>query len=432
MHYSQISRPPTAAHAFFDTLIERDKLFCMNEKPWAVRDLTRYIRQLIETDYRLQDLEVEGEISNFRIPSSGHAYFTLKDSGAQLHCVMWASDVQVLRARPRDGDRVIARGYISVYEQGGQYQLYCRMLRLAGVGDLYAQLEALKQQLHAEGLFEEQRKRPIPARPRTIGIVTSPSTAAFQDVLNVLSRRAPLVRLVLAPTPVQGDQAPPQIVTALQALNRRPDIDVILIVRGGGSLEDLWCFNDERVVRAVAGSAIPVISGVGHEIDFTLTDLAADLRAPTPSAAAELATSITDADLRAHITGLRDRISAAVDDAVRSRQRRLHDLRAHLARMSPRSTIRGAHQQTDVLLGRAERAALAHIQLQRARLDGIRRALESAGPLAALSRGYAIVTTPDGRVVHDAAGVQPADRLRVRLQRGHLWVYVEESKVDNE
>ncbi|GAB4476831.1 MAG: exodeoxyribonuclease VII large subunit [Anaerolineae bacterium] len=404
----------------------------MNEKPWAVRDLTRYIRQLIETDYRLQDLEVEGELSNFRIPSSGHAYFTLKDGGAQLQCVMWASDVRLLRDQPRDGDRVIARGHISVYEQGGQYQLYCRTLRLAGVGDLYAQLEALKQRLHAEGLFDEQRKRPVPARPRAIGIVTSPATAALQDVLNVIRRRAPLVRLVLAPTPVQGDQAPPQIVAALQALNRRPDIDVILIVRGGGSLEDLWCFNDEQVVRAAAASTIPVIAGVGHEIDFTLTDLAADLRAPTPSAAAELATSITDAELQAQVAGLLDRARAAVGEAVRVRRRDLHAVRLSLGRLSPRAAIYSARQRTDMLLERAGRAAVAQARLRRARLDGVKRALMSAGPLAALSRGYAIVTTTDGRIVRDAAVVQPADRLRVRLQRGQLQVRVERSEVQDE
>ncbi len=402
----------------------------MIRQRWTVTALTRYVREMFEKDYRLQDVEVEGEVSDFRIPGSGHAYFTLKDAGAQLRCVMWRSEVEAQDYLPAQGDHVIARGNLSVYEAGGQYQLYCRSLRPAGLGDLHAQFEALKVRLQAEGLFDTARKRPLPERIRTIGIVTSPSTAALRDVLNILGRRNPLAHVIVAPTPVQGDQAPPQIVAALEALNTRSDVDVILVVRGGGSPEDLWCFNDEQVARAIAASRIPVISGVGHEIDVTLADFAADLRAPTPSAAAELATPLTGDDMRQAVLDRQARLAAALRDSLARRRQAVESARYMLRRLSPQARVDGLRQSLDLLLGRADRAVRHHLGLRRERLAGARRALRAFDPAGTLARGYAIVQV-DGRVLTDAADASPGDRLSIRLHRGRLTATVDERGSDH-
>ena len=264
-------------------------LFSSSPETMTVTQVTRYVKSLLDGDYALQDLWVEGEVSNFKVTASGHAYFTLKDSEASLRCVMWRSDVRRQDMLPQDGQSVLAHGRVSVYEVAGAYQLYVDHLQPVGLGRLYLEFEALKQRLAEEGLFDPAQKRPLPPFPQRVGVVTSPTAAALRDILNVLARRYPLVQVVLSPTLVQGDQAPPQIVTAIQALNDLANIDLIIVARGGGSLEELWAFNDERVARAIAASRVPVISGVGHEVDFTIADFAADVRAPTPSAAAELA-----------------------------------------------------------------------------------------------------------------------------------------------
>jgi exodeoxyribonuclease VII large subunit len=264
---------------------------------WSVTELTRRVRLLLDTDPELQDAWVQGELSNLSRPASGHVYFTLKDSGASLRCVMWKTDAARLRVAVQDGMAVEAHGHVSVYEAGGQYQLYVDTLKPAGEGALYAEFLRLKALLEAEGLFDAARKRSIPDLPRRIGIVTSATGAALRDILNTLRRRLPLLEVVLAASPVQGDEAPAALALALAELNRVAEPDVILLARGGGAIEDLWAFNDERVVRAVIASRAPVICGVGHETDFTLADFAADLRAPTPTAAAEMATPITLADL---------------------------------------------------------------------------------------------------------------------------------------
>ena len=275
---------------------------------WSVTDLTRYLRELLESDELLQDVWVKGEVSNFSRPASGHLYFTLKDSSASLRCVMWRNAVIRQSFTPRDGDAIEVHGSISIYEVGGQYQLYADIFRPAGEGALYQEFLRLKAKLEAEGLFAPERKRPIPPKPKRIGIVTSPTGAALQDMLNTLQRRYPLVEVVLAPTPVQGDEAPARIIAALQNVAEIAHPDVIILARGGGSIEDLWAFNDERVARAIAASPIPVITGVGHETDFTIADFVADLRAPTPTAAAELATP-NQADLRLDLSELNDRLN---------------------------------------------------------------------------------------------------------------------------
>lgn len=392
----------------------------MTIQRWSVSELTRYLRQLLDIDYRLQDLEVEGEVSNFRMPGSGHAYFTLKDAQAQLRCVMWRSDVQAQADLPQDGERVIARGYLSIYETGGQYQLYARTLRPAGLGDLHLRFEELKARLEAEGLFAQERKRPVPERPHTVGVVTSPGTAAFQDVLNVLRRRYPLARVLLSPTPVQGDEAPPQIVAALEALNAYGAVDVILVVRGGGSLEDLWCFNDERVARAIAASQIPVVSGVGHEIDFTLADFAADLRAPTPSAAAELVTPLTVEMLSGHLEQTRLRLIDALEMQLAEHRQTVGLAALRLGRLSPQGRIDNARQVLDTLLERATRATRGSLSLWRERLAGMHKTLLAFNPETTLARGYALVYGPQGQVLRHTVGLEAGDRLDIRLHKGRL------------
>src|SRR5512134_1641005 len=275
---------------------------------WTVSKLTFYIRKLLEENEVLQDVWVQGEISNLSRPASGHVYFTLKDSSAALKCVMWKTSALRLRMGLQDGMEVEVHGRIGVYEVSGQYQLYADQIRPVGEGALYQEFMRLKSMLEAEGLFASERKRPIPMFPHRIGIVTSATGAALRDMLNTLRRRLPLVEVILAPSPVQGVEAPPALVKALQSLVLQSP-DVILLARGGGSIEDLWAFNDERVVRAVANSRVPVICGVGHETDFTLSDFAADLRAPTPTAAAELATQTTIFDLTAQVSSLQSQIT---------------------------------------------------------------------------------------------------------------------------
>lgn len=391
----------------------------MPAKSVTVSQLTEKIRDLLEGSALLTNLTVEGEVSQFtRYAQSGHCYFSIKDANAVLSCVMWRSAAERQRFLPKQGDLVEVTGRITVYAARGQYQLQAERITPVGEGDLYARFERLKAQLAEEGLFDADRKRPIPGWPLRIGVVSSPSTAAFQDILNVLRRRYPLAEVVLSPTPVQGMDAPPQIVRALERLNAYGQVDVILMIRGGGSIEDLWCFNDERVVRAVAASAIPVVTGVGHEIDFTLVDFAADLRAPTPSAAAEQSTP--------HIDGIREALYlldqqalAAVRGLIDGKRGALGDAVRTLGFRSPEVFIRGARQQVDGLAGRIDASRASRLALERERLRALSAALEAANPDAILRRGFAIVTRPDGSRVR-ASDTSPDDALRIRLADGTL------------
>ncbi len=384
---------------------------------WTVGELTRYIRELFDLDYRLKDLEVSGEISNFTRAASGHLYFTLKDGAAQIKCVMWRSQAERLRFRPSEGDAVVARGRISVYEAGGVYQLYADRLQPAGRGDLAAAFERLKNALEAEGLFDAERKRPIPRLPRKIGIVTSADAAALRDILNVLQRRNPFVAVLIAPTLVQGELAPAQIVRALTWLDARDDIDTIILARGGGSIEDLWAFNDERVARAVFAARHPIISGVGHETDFTIADFVADLRAPTPSAAAELA--VPDlSNIGAVLIQFQAMLAANAQAAVESRRLALRSRAQFLGLLSPRRLVESDRQRIDGLTGRLGRAARRHLDRQGARLAIARTGLLAVSPQATLARGFAIVRDAQGRVIRSVAQVRPAAAIAIQLQDG--------------
>ncbi len=392
----------------------------------TVTEFTRRVRRLLEGDKALQDVWVQGEISNFSRPASGHLYFTLKDAGASLRCVMWKGDAARARGVPlADGLSVEAHGKIGLYEPSGQYQLIVDTLRPAGEGALYAEFMRLKALLEAEGLFDPALKRPIPQFPRKIGIVTSSTGAALRDMLNVLGRRLPLVDVLLAPSLVQGEEAPSTLAAALQKLNAIYQPDVILLARGGGSIEDLWAFNDERVVRAVAGSAAPVITGVGHETDFTLADFASDLRAPTPTAAAELATPITIDDLAYSLRASLERLDEIVERQIAERRQGLHALNAALKFYSPARRLMTEQQRLDDFSRRMSRGLEGRITLESARLAGWRDRLESLNPLAVLRRGYAVVSRPqDGKVVLTAQMAPAGSNLHVRLAEGSLNVEV--------
>ena len=387
---------------------------------FTVSKLTFHLRKLLEEDEILQDVWVQGEVSNLSRPASGHVYFTLKDANASLKCVMWKTSAVRLNLAMRDGMEVEVHGKIGVYEPQGQYQLYADQIRPVGEGVLFQEFLRLKSMLEAEGLFDVERKRPVPEFPKKIGIVTSATGAALRDMLNTLRRRLPLMEVLFAPSPVQGTEAPPALVKAIQSLNRQKP-NVILIARGGGSIEDLWAFNDERVVRAVAASGVPVISGVGHETDFTLCDFAADLRAPTPTAAAELATQITIEDLHFQLSAFHSRLASSILNLVAEQKATLSSLAAQLRYLSPARRIQSETQRVDELSRRMFLYLIHRIQLQSAHIKGITRRLEALSPLAVLTRGYAVVTRKeDGKVVSRVK--QASDVMNVRVSDGEFEV----------
>lgn len=386
---------------------------------WTVSELTAYIREMFELDYRLQEVEVSGEISNFTRAASGHLYFTLKDGAAQIKCVMWRSQAERLRFRPAEGDAVLARGRISVYDAGGVYQLYAERLMPAGRGDLALAFERLKEQLAGEGLFDPEAKQPIPAFPRKIGIVTSSGAAALRDILTVLQRRNPLVAVLIAPTLVQGELAPSQIVRALRWLDERDDIDTIIIARGGGSIEDLWAFNDERVARAVFAARHPIISGVGHETDFTITDFVADLRAPTPSAAAELAAPDLS-NIRPYIQQTSRALADGLANAVAQRRETLRARLRLLWLLSPRRTVDADRQQIDALTDRMARATQRLLDRRAGRLAVAQAGLTAVSPLGTLARGFAIVRDGDGRLIRSVTQARPGEAITIQVSDGVL------------
>jgi exodeoxyribonuclease VII large subunit len=394
----------------------------------TVTDVTRYLRQLLESDDLLQDVWIIGEISNLSRPSSGHIYFTLKDSACSLRGVIWKTNALRLRSPLQNGQAVEVHGSIGVYERDGQYQIYVDAVRPAGQGYLYQEFMRLKARLEAEGLFDSERKRPIPARPRKIGIVTSPTGAALQDMLNTLQRRYPLAEVILAPAAVQGEDAPVALIAALRALNTLVHPDVILLARGGGSLEDLWAFNDEWVVRAVASSEAPVICGVGHETDFTLCDFAADLRAPTPTGAAVLAVPEID-ELVIELTDTTSRLAAAFEAVLSQQRLQLEDTHRRLDWVSPLRRIENDLQRLDGLALRMQRAFEHDLKLKRAHGQGLENRLAALSPQAVLKRGYAVVRRRDGVILHSTQQVQRGETVNVRLSEGSFDATIDDIQI---
>lgn len=352
--------------------------------------LTSYLREKIESDEVLQDVWVEGEISSYTVPGSGHAYFSIKDDRSILSCVMWKSARARQRHHPVVGDQVVIHGSITIYEAQGKYQLSADVIHPAGAGVIQLRLEQLRQQLEAEGLFDPSRKRPLPAFPKCIGVVTSATGAVWHDIQQVIGRRYPLVELILAPTVVQGDQAPDSIVRSLTALQRVPGVELIIVARGGGSAEDLSCFNDERVARAMFSSRLPIVSAIGHETDTTIVDYVADVRAPTPSAAAAMVVpEITD--LAEEVRWLSERGHRAVSEELRARRADLVHLQYRLARVSPVMQLGRVRSELATTLVELRALTVRRLERLRHELDRTGSVLRALNPDALLSRGYAFV-----------------------------------------
>ncbi len=388
----------------------------------TVTQLTHQIRNLLEGTF--PDVWVEGEVSNLTAPQSGHIYFTLKDEQAQARAVLFRSAQRHLKFTLQHGMQVICRGRVSVYEPRGEYQLIVEYIEPKGVGALQKAFEELKARLERDGLFDLRHKLPLPVLPRRIGIVTSPTGAAIRDILRVIHRRHPRVEILLFPVPVQGPDAAPAIVEAIGTFNREKNVDVMIVGRGGGSLEDLWAFNEESVARAIFASGIPVISAVGHETDYTIADFVADLRAPTPSAAAEMVVE-SEEHLRSAVHGLRSRLVLAARAGIgRARVRVDHAVRLL---GDPRKRVQEHGQRVDDLQGRLAYGLRNVLRQVRTQLGSMTAALDHLNPLAILSRGYSVTRLePAGTIIKRAQDVRPGDRIRTQVSRGSIVSRVEE------
>ncbi|MBR5367534.1 MAG: exodeoxyribonuclease VII large subunit [Clostridia bacterium] len=394
----------------------------------TVSQLNEFVKRMLDASPVLGNLTVRGEISNFKNHyATGHYYFTLKDEASQIKAVMFRSAAVRLKFLPEDGMKVTVRGHLSAFVRDGVYQIYCDTMEPDGVGALYIAFEQLKQRLDAEGLFALERKRPLPKIPTRIGIITSPTGAAIRDMINVTGRRFPAASILVYPSLVQGPDAPAQLIAGLHYFNQNDAADVLIIGRGGGSLEDLWAFNDEGLARAVAASKIPVISAVGHETDFTICDFAADFRAPTPSAAAEIAVPDT-AELKHKITNLIAREAGVLDKQVRLARQRLDALAASRALRRPMSAVDERRMTLDTLADRLRRAETTRVAVRRAGLAEAAGKLSALDPMATLSRGYSAVFKADGALVRSIADMEKGDRISVRTVGGEAVCTVDEVK----
>ncbi len=391
----------------------------------TVSELTRQIKGVLELGF--SNIMVQGELSNFKLHSSGHAYFTLKDDGAQISCVMWRNRVQQLLFKPTDGMKVIARGSVSVYEPRGNYQLDCIHLQPLGVGELQLAFERLKQKLQAEGLFNSDHKKPIPLFPVRIGIVTSPTGAALHDVLSVLTRRMPAVEVIVVPVKVQGIGAAEEIVGAIEALNQNQTVDVIIVGRGGGSLEDLWAFNEEIVARSIFASVIPIISAVGHEIDFSISDFVADLRAPTPSAAAELAVKDKN-ELIELIGNICYTMSNTMAHVIASQRLSIEHLIHSYSFNKPQDLLRQKSQRADEMIRRLEHSTQINLQSNHHRFHLLSGRINLLDPMLTLRRGYAIVKQ-NGKFIPSAALIQEKHDAVIEFYDGRMQTTVRRKEV---
>ena len=393
-------------------------------EPLSVSELNARIKGLIESDPVLGSVYVRGELSNYKVYPSGHHYFTLKDAESSLRCVMFRSAASKLRFRPESGMRVTAWGRVAVYPRDGAYQLYCEGLMPEGAGDLQVAYEQLKAKLADEGLFDPAHKKPIPRYPERIAVITSSAGAAVHDIIRVLRKRWPVAKVVLLPVRVQGVEAPPEIAGALRYANKYRVVDVIITGRGGGSIEDLWAFNDERVARAIYASELPVISAVGHEPDVTIADFVADLRAATPSNAAELVAPDMS-ELRDALRSAAARLDQAVDRGLSQRRAALTELSSRRVMQSPTGFIDQRRLELDSIRLRLDAAATGRLNRERQEFARLAAKLDALSPLKVLGRGYSIALDAEGRAVREAAQLKAGDKLDLRLSRGGAKCLVE-------
>lgn len=389
----------------------------MNIKVLSVTSLNNYIKKIIDADFVLQNIKVQGEISNFKAHSSGHLYFTLKDEGSRINCVMFRQERQKLRVLPRDGDKVTVKGRVSTYVQGGTYQVYVEELQGEGTGDLYTKFLEIKQRLAEAGLFDESKRRPIPTHPEKIAVITSPTGAAIRDIIKVLKTRNPGQSLVIYPVSVQGEASEGEVLRALAQVNLRQDISTLILARGGGSIEDLWSFNSEKIAYAIRASKIPVVTGIGHDIDFTIADFAADLRAATPSQAAEL----TIPNTRAYLDGVIDvrrRLGRMMELKLRQEHQNLAMNMRFIRQNDPRliivNEIRAVAEQKDRLMSAMDR----RLEKEARVLERARALLTAYNPLSVLDKGYAIIQNEADEVVDSVGKLSGAHQLRIRVRDG--------------
>ena len=391
----------------------------MEQHVFSVTEVNQYIKSIIDGVPQLSEVLIRGELSNYKIYPSGHHYFTLKDGESAIRCVMFRGSAGRLRFRPESGMQVIAGGRISVYPRDGAYQLYCTSLSADGIGDLYVAFEQLKDKLNREGLFDPAHKKPLPLYPRRIAIVTSSAGAAVHDMIRILRRRYPIAKVLLLPVRVQGVEAPPEIVGAIRYANRWQLADVLIVGRGGGSIEDLWAFNDERVARAIYASEIPVISAVGHEPDVTISDFVADRRASTPSNAAEIA--VPDmAELFRYLQDADERMAQSLLHSLRRQEDRLAVLEKKRVLTDPTAFLADRRLYLDHVVHRLYAAGKSCVEGESRRFAAAAAALDALSPLKVLARGYAVAQSGDGTILKNAADAAVGERIRVRLAQGSL------------
>ena len=389
----------------------------MTQQVLSITQINEYIRGLMDSDALLTGLAVRGEISNYKMYPSGHHYFTLKDEGGALKCVMFKGNAMRLRFRPENGMKVIAMGKISVYPRDGAYQLYCSSLVLDGIGDLYAAFEQLKVKLAEQGVFDQEHKKPLPRYPKKIGIITSSAGAAVHDMLRILKKRYPLVKVLLLPVRVQGAEAPGEIVAAIRYANHFHLADLLIVGRGGGSIEDLWAFNDERVAYAIYHSEIPVISAVGHEPDFTISDFVADMRAATPSNAAELAVPDQDA-LRQGLDMMLSRMTGNLDRQLKGYRRQLNAFAQSPSLTSPDQYLLQRRKTMELLYNKLQSAQMRTVHLHKQRFIKATAKLDAMSPLKVLTRGYAMAQNASGEVIRSVKQTAQGEKLRISVCDG--------------
>ncbi|SHJ66161.1 Exodeoxyribonuclease VII large subunit [Hathewaya proteolytica DSM 3090] len=398
-------------------------------KVLTVSGLNSYIKKSFDNDVILNNVHVKGEISNFKLHTSGHCYFTIKDNNSRVNCVMFQEYTERLSFLPKEGDNVIIKGRVSVYERDGAYQVYAREIELEGVGKLYYEFNLLKEKLEKEGLFSQEHKKLIPEYPQCVGVITSPTGAAIQDIINVASRRNIGVKLIINPALVQGKDAASSVIKALDELDKRKDVDTIIIARGGGSIEELWPFNNEELAYAIYKCKKPIISGVGHEIDFTICDFVSDMRAPTPSAAAELAIPLRQDMMSRNIIATRE-LNSTMKDFLEKQKRALNDYKFILLNNSPQNYIVNQYNYVENLTNKISHTMELYLNKENERLSRLKLILNAANPLNVVQKGYAILEDKDKRVISDIEALKNSQFIYVTLKDGRVRVNIEVEDVD--